>query len=268
MRYSKNDFKKIERVCVKAVLAGGKISHRYFGKIGHMIKGSGVYHAGSVVTSADREAEKAIRKIIRKNYPLHHIVGEEEGGEEGKGVTWFSDPLDGTFNYSRGLEFHGSMVAVCLDGEPVAGAVFMPELKKLYYASKGNGAFLNGKRIRVSKNEVLEKSMAIIPGGPKGGNSSKELYFKIVHNLAPHLAATVSYLVAAMICRVAEGKIDLAGSLSLYPWDFCPPAIIVREAGGVVAYEKGKDWTTRNGNFVAASNRKLLNKAIALLKKK
>jgi myo-inositol-1(or 4)-monophosphatase len=267
MQYSKSDFKKLERVCVKSVLAGGKITHKYFGKTQVLFKDSG-FNAGSVVTRADHEAEKAIRKIIRKAFPHHHLVGEEEGGKEGKGFTWFIDPLDGTFNYSRGLEFHASMVAVCLDGEPVAGAVFMPELKKLYVASKGNGAFLNRKKIRVSKNEVLKKSMAIIPGGPKGDNSSKQIYLRITRNLAPNLAAAVSYLTASMICRVAEGKIDLAVSLSLYPWDFCPQAIIIREAGGVVAYENGKDWTTKNRNFFAASNRKILSQTLALLEKK
>ncbi|MFH1056814.1 MAG: inositol monophosphatase [Candidatus Micrarchaeota archaeon] len=267
MNFTKRDFKALERVCVQAVLAGGRISHKYFGKIGHTLKGNGDYDAGTVVTRADREAETAIRKIIRKHYPSHSIVGEEQGGKEGKGLTWFIDPLDGTFNYSRGLEFHGSMVAVCLDGTPVAGAVFMPELKKLYYASKGNGAFLNGKRIRVSKNEDLKKSLAIIPAGPKGYNSSMGLYLKLVRHLAPKVVAAVSYINAAMICRIAEGSIDLSISLSLYPWDFCPPAIIVMEAGGVVSDEKGGKWTTEKRNFVAASNKKILRQALALLKK-
>ena len=109
------------------------------------------------VTNADLEIEKVLRAKIAERFPEHHILGEEEGGTfPQQGVVWILDPIDGTFSFVNGIPFYSSLIAVCVNGEPVIGSAARPMINWTLTARKGNGAFLNGER--VVNPQILQKS--------------------------------------------------------------------------------------------------------------
>lgn len=212
------------------------------------------------VTEIDKKAENLIIKAIKSNFASHAILGEESSfGEKNNfdrlnnaQYIWLIDPIDGTNNFIRGIDFYCVSVAVFktaevkksknfqyLKGELVAGAVYAPKLKRLYYAEKNKGAYLNGKKIQVSKIKSLEKSL--LSTGFHGKYKMINLdYFKEIIKNSQGIRRMGS--AALDLCHVAEGKIEGYWEFGLHPWDIAAGILIVKEAGGRI--------TDTNGNLI------------------
>ena len=260
-------FKQLENVCVLAAKAGGLKALSFFNKP-YKISFKGKTHDyGSIVTEADFAAEKAVREVISRYFPEHAVIGEEQGGKASKGFTWYIDPVDGTGNFSRGLNEWGCIVGVALDGIPVAGAIHFPSLKKLFRASKGNGAFCNGKKLHTSNRELRDSLVLVSaalnsPYRKKGVYASLEAFGNTMASFRVYGCAAHSALM------LSEGKADFACKFDLYPWDFCGSCVIIREAGGICTNADGKEWTVNDNSFITAANEKLFKQAFPLLKKR
>lgn len=183
------------------------------------------------VTLADKEGECLIRKCIAEKFPADAILGEEEGAspENNSKRRWIIDPVDGTYNFARGIPIFSILLALEVNGEITLGVVHNPALDEIYYAERGNGAFRNGERINVSRVSKIEDSMFLF-GGP---NRILEagLWDGLTHCIAKSYRqrALGDYLNFAY---VFEGKAEATIEVGLYAWDLAPMKIIVEESGG------------------------------------
>jgi myo-inositol-1(or 4)-monophosphatase len=240
------DFLKVAK---EAALAGAKETKSRFGKAEIRSKGHNDF-----VTSADLASEKKIREIILRNFPDHAIAGEEGGlvGSADAECIWYVDPLDGTNNFAFDIPLYGTSVGLARKGNAIAGAVCMPEHESLYWAEKGKGAFLNGKKIQVSKRNKLADSCIMLDSsyhklsadGKMGQIESLALSsFKLLN-----LGAAVYN-----ILWVADGRADGVVEFYVHPHDIAAAALILEEAGGVMTKFDGKPWKLVQGP-VAGSN--------------
>lgn len=205
------------------------------------------------VTDSDRQAEREIVREIRKAYPDHAVLGEE-GGASGKSrYQWVIDPIDGTSNFVRGFPHCAVSIAMREDGVTRYGVVYDPIRDELFTASKGGGAYLNDRRIRVSPRPGLPGAL-IASGFPFKQRSRLALQLRMVKALldeAEDLRRTGS--AALDLAYVACGRLDGYFEFALQPWDMAAGALMVREAGGVVIdFAGGEDWYA-SGNVIAGN---------------
>lgn len=204
----------------------------------------------SPVTEIDQETERRIRSAIENVYPQDGIEGEEHGIDKKENSrNWVVDPIDGTKNYLRGVPIWGTLIALCVEDQPVMGVVSAPSLHRRWWASKGNGAFLNGKQIHVSKIDDLKQAQASFgnmshfePGGFPGG--LERLNSEIAR------ARGIGDFWSHML--VAEGALDCGLDPIVEPYDIAPLKIIVEEAGGTFTDFHGKD-TIRGGSGLSTN---------------
>jgi myo-inositol-1(or 4)-monophosphatase len=189
-----------------------------------------------IVTEADREVEALIRQRLLDARPGDGFLGEESGGSgEASGITWVVDPIDGTVNYARGIPLYCvSIAAVEAGTDPrawkvVAGAVFVPVLQELYWASLGGGAFLGEQRMQVSTPD----GPALLATGFGYDPSTHEGDIATVASVMP-MARDVRRMGAAAIdlAAVAAGRLDGYFERGLQPWDWAAGSLLVTEAGG------------------------------------
>jgi histidinol-phosphatase len=221
---------------------------------------------GSAVTQADRGVEEMARaKVAASGLPLD-VLGEEMGGGSAKApaldgrARLIIDPIDGTEEFSRGIATFGTLLGIECDGQIVAGMTTAPGLGVRWYAYRGEGAWRNGGRIRVSNIEKLNASMAFTGG--TGANKSPEKIAKMRRLLdaAKHGRSLGGFWQHML---VAEGSIDAALDLHSSPWDLAPLALIVEEAGGRATDVSGKR-SIYSGNLVS-TNGKIHDEVLALL---
>lgn len=233
----------------KACVEAGKIAMNYFQKDFSM-----KYKAPrNIVTQADVECEKRIRKIISAEYPSHGFVGEEEGSHGDMKNFWVVDPIDGTTNFSHGVDQFCHSVALVKSGKIVCGAVYNPVHKKLYTAYAGKGAWLNGNRIRVSAVADLGESL-LISGFPYDAPVLEQKTYKSIASLRGKCHDIRRFGSAALdFCYVAQGVCDGFFEYKLNSWDVAAALLIVREAGGEVTDINGKEATIESGHFLASN---------------
>lgn len=216
-------------VATEAALRAGRIQReRYASGVAVEYKG-----AIDLVTEVDRACELAILEAIRSRYPAHDIVTEETDlARTGSRHVWFVDPLDGTVNFAHSYPFFCVSVALAVDGEVVAGAVFDPVRDELFTAEKGAGAHVNGRRLRVTTASRLIESL-LITGFPY------DLHEKLDERLRPFSrvmgqarAVRRDGSAALDLCYVAAGRADGFWEVMLKPWDMHAGRLIVEEAGG------------------------------------
>jgi myo-inositol-1(or 4)-monophosphatase len=220
-----------------------------------------------VVTKADIISHALLTSAIKKKYPRHGIISEEDKDYNTDAeYVWIIDPLDGTRNYATKTPMYGVIVALAKKEEVILGAIILPEFNELYVARRGKGAFLNGKKIMCSSMKKLEYSY-----GTEGGNQNSKVAY-IYGSLIEHSKKTSFWInttgcgaVASMF--VASGRRDwfitpTAGGV----WDRAAPFIILKEAGCKVTDLKGKEWTTRTESMVAA-NPVLHKELLSVIKK-
>jgi len=208
------------------------------------------------VSNVDRESEAAIIEVLHKAYPDHAILGEEQGlsvtSESGE-YTWLIDPLDGTLNYLRGIPHFCISIALKKGRHIEHGVIIDPVRNEEWVASRGGGAHLNGKRIRVSKTQRL--SGAILSTGlPPGAKDRLDPHMDIVKQMTSACLAIRRQGSAALdLAYTAAGRIDGYWEMGLQTWDIAAGSLLVKEAGGFVSDLQGGDGYLDSGDVVAGN---------------
>lgn len=223
-----------------------------------------------VVTQADLISNKLIMNAIKKKHPNHGIISEEEKNhQENADYVWIIDPLDGTRNYSTGFPIYGVIIALAKktkkEHEVIMGAVYLPELKELYFASKGKGASLNNEKIKITNNN-FEHSYGVINSVLHKGETIKTYQKLISYSKKKPFWINVYGCAALQTTIVAAGKRDWTIISNIGGvWDVAGPYIILKEAGAKVTNIKGKPWTLKDSNMIAG-NAKVHTEIMKILK--
>jgi len=187
------------------------------------------------VTEVDRAAESAVIEILRKAYPDHAILAEESGASGASEYTWVIDPLDGTTNFIHGFPQYAVSIALRHRGAITQAVVYDPARNELFTASKGRGAFLNDRRIRVSKRAHLRDAL-VGTGFPFKEIAHIEQYLRMLEDVMRASAGVRRAGAAALdLAYVAAGRLDGFWELGLSPWDMAAGALLIFEAGGLVS---------------------------------
>ena len=210
------------------------------------------------VTEVDKAAEAAIIETLQEAYPGYAILAEESGetagrpGRDGE-YQWIIDPLDGTTNFIHGLPQYAISIALAKNGVIEQAVVYDPNSNELFTASKGAGAFLNERRIRVSRRSKLQESL-IGTGFPYRMFDHIDTYLAIFKELAQKTAGQRRPGAASLdLCYVACGRYDGFWEFGLSPWDMAAGALIVSEAGGLISDLAGDANYLQSGNVVAGT---------------
>ena len=219
------------------------------------------------VTEVDQAAENIIIETLLAAYPGHAILAEESGrahGAKDSEYLWIIDPLDGTTNFIHGLPVYAVSIALAHRGQVQQAVVYDPTRNDLFYASKGRGAFLNDKRLRVSKRLRLAESL-IGTGFPfrKGDNFKR--YLQMFEDVMQHCAGLRRPGAAALdLCYVASGYYDGFFETGLNPWDIAAGSLMITEAGGLIGNFTGEaDYLYQRE--VVAGNPKVYAQLVSML---
>jgi len=210
------------------------------------------------VTEVDRAAEDAIVAILLEAYPGHGILAEESGrahGARDSDYVWIVDPLDGTTNFIHGFPVYAVSIGLAYRGQVQQAVVYDPSRNDLFYASRGRGAFLNDRRLRVSKRTRIADAL-IGTGFPfrKGDNFKR--YLKMFEEVMQSCAGLRRPGAAALdLCYVAAGWYDAFFETGLSPWDVAAGSLIVSEAGGLVGNFTGESDFLYQREVVAGNPR-------------
>jgi myo-inositol-1(or 4)-monophosphatase len=226
------------QVLKAAALAGGRILAAKFGKVGYTLKGR-----ANLLTEADLASQKAVIGLIRKAFPADGFLAEESPAEETPNRRlWIIDPLDGTTNYAHGFPAAAVSIAFAEKGVVKAGGVLDPFRGELFLAEKGRGAFLNGRRLRVTKTPVLSRSLLVTGFGYDRAEKAEFYcgffaeFMKLSHDVRRMGAASLDF------CWLAAGRTDGYWEFGLKPWDVAAGGLILREAGGKTSDFSGRPW--------------------------
>ncbi|NAZ38321.1 inositol monophosphatase family protein [Rubellimicrobium sp. CFH 75288] len=240
-------------VMVRTVRKVGRQLLRDFGEVEKLqvsVKGPGDF-----VSRADRQAEQALREALREARPTYGFVGEEGGETRGEDPTrrWIVDPLDGTTNFLHGLPHWAVSVALEHKGQIVAGVVHDPVKDETFWAEKGEGAWLNESRIRVSGRSRLSEAL-FATGIPFGARDGLPQLLQDLARLMPECAGVRRMGSAALdLAYVAAGRYEGFWERALLPWDMAAGLLIVQEAGGLVeAVAEGRK-PLEDGSVIAAN---------------
>ncbi|MGL4861247.1 MAG: inositol-1-monophosphatase [Enterobacteriaceae bacterium] len=207
------------------------------------------------VTNVDRNAEQAIIEVIRKAYPQHTIIGEECGELQGEqaDTQWIIDPLDGTSNFVKRFPHFAVSIAVRVKGRTEVGVVYDPMLNELFTTVRGQGAQLNGYRLRSSPVKNLQGTI-LATGFPFRLKQHSHAYLGMVDKLFIECADFRRTGSAALdLAYVAASRVDGFFEIGLKPWDFAAGELLVREAGGLVCDFVGGHNHYLSGNIVAGN---------------
>jgi histidinol-phosphatase len=227
---------------------------------------------GSEVTEADHEAERIMREMIKRVYPAHDILGEEFGGDErtSNECCWVLDPIDGTASFALGLPTFGTLVALCINGEPVVGVINFPAMGEMVYAAKGKGCWFESRtatatRLHVGVPVRLSKAMISV----SGIHNSDLVSEKAPYALTPLILQTkklrfISDCVQhALVC---QGRLHAAIDTKMHPWDIAALVPCVEESGGVASSLSGqRDGIVFAGSLLTSCDRVLHDQIIELL---
>jgi myo-inositol-1(or 4)-monophosphatase len=253
-------------VMTAAALKAGRGLKRDFGEVENLqvsVKGPGDF-----VSAADRKAEKTLFEELSKGRPGYCFVMEESGEVEGtdKSHTWYIDPLDGTTNFLHGLPLFAISIGLAREGQMVAGLVYNPISDDIYIAEKGQGAYLNNRRLRVAARRNMGESL-IGCGIPHLGKEKDHPRFAAEFAAVMARVSNLRRLGAAALdlCFVASGSYDGYWERNLKPWDVAAGILIVREAGGFVTDVDGGSEILAKGS-ICAGNEAIHSQLLALLR--
>ena len=254
----------IVNTAVKAARRAGTVIVRHLDRLDSLTvekKGRADY-----VSEVDRMAEAEILNVIKLAYPEHSILAEESGSVIGDDFQWIIDPLDGTTNFLHGFPHFSVSIALSHKGAVQHGVIFDPLRNELFTASRGQGAHLNDRRIRVSNTSHLEHAL-LATGFP----------YKILNQLDEWLKTFETFLrktsgvrragsAALDLAHVAAGRFDGFWEAGLSPWDMAAGTLLIREAGGLVCDFNGDQDFLNTGNIVAA-NPKIFDAILTVVRK-
>jgi len=205
------------------------------------------------VTEVDKAAEAAIIGVLQEAYPDHAILAEESGASGDPETVWIIDPLDGTTNFIHGFPQYAISIAQQHKGVLQHAVVYDPTKNELFTASRGAGAFLNERRIRVSKRAKLDEVL-LGTGFPFRYFEHVDAYLGIFRDMMHKTAGVRRPGAAALdLAWVAAGRIDGFWELGLSPWDMAAGALIITEAGGLVGDLTGEPNYLDTGNIVGGN---------------
>ena len=218
------------------------------------------------VTEVDKAAEEIIIRVLRKTYPNHQMIGEESGiSKEGDNdYVWIIDPLDGTTNFIHNIPHFCISIALRYKNKLEQAVIYDPIRSEIFTASRGHGATLNERKIRISQCQKLEKAL-IGTGFPFRDPEYFEEYFSMFKRIFPQTAGIRRLGSAALdLAYVAAGRLDGYFEANLKPWDMAAGVLLVKEAGGLISDYEAKENYLQTGNIVAANPKifKALLKAI------
>ena len=207
-----------------------------------------------LVTEVDRLSEALIVKKIRDSFPDHGILTEESPEMvNGSSFRWIVDPIDGTTNYSHGYPAFSVSIALEMQGRIRLGAVYNPMLEELFIAEKGAGAFLNGRRLKVSQTAELSRSL-LATGFPydirEDRNNNINYFVSMILNAQ---AVRRAGSAALDLAYLAAGRFDGFWELKLLPWDIAAGWLLVEEAGGVVTDLHGAPFDLHSPHILASN---------------
>ena len=251
MRLNSPQINLITRACEKA----SRYLIRDFGEIENLqvsTKGPGDF-----VTSADKRTEKILIDELQKAHPEYGIITEETGiiNKSNLKNRWIIDPIDGTMNFLNGIPQFAISIGYEEEGEIKCGVIFNPIMNEMFCAEKGNGAFLNNSRIRVSNKKNIKDSL-IVTGGPKGASKIKDKIFSEYINVSKNVSNVRKFGSAALdVAYVACGRFDGYWQRELNFWDIAAGIIILKEAGGFVDFfEEDKNNPIKKNIIASNSN--------------
>ncbi len=209
------------------------------------------------VSEVDHMAEQAIIQTLLEAYPRHAILAEESGASSAAGVDseyqWIIDPLDGTTNFLHGMPQYAVSIALLHRGQLSQAVVYDPARNDLYTASRGRGAFLNERRIRVSRRDRLQGSL-IGTGFPYRDFTHLDAYMGMFRDLVQKTAGLRRPGSASLdLAWVAAGRMDGFFEIGLSPWDIAAGCLLILEAGGLVSDFTGEENYLQSGHVVAGS---------------
>ena len=207
------------------------------------------------VTTADKKAEEVLVAGLTKARPRFGFLLEEGGKIEGADTSnrWIIDPLDGTTNFLHGIPHFSISIALERDGEPVAGVIYEPITDQMFWSEKGQGAYLNGRRIRVSARRRLEESL-FATGIPFAGKQDHDRFLSQLKAVMAVSAGVRRFGSAALdLAYVAAGRYEGFWEFGLHPWDIAAGIVLVREAGGFVT-DIGGGGMMESGEILAAND--------------
>jgi len=252
-------------VAIKAARAAGAIINRAaldLDRLKISVKGPNDF-----VSEVDRAAEAAIIDTLLHAYPGHGILAEESGREHGakdSEYTWIIDPLDGTTNFLHGLPIYAVSIGLVHRGVVQQGVVYDPARNDLFFASRGRGAFLNDRRLRVSKRIRLSDSL-VGTGFPFRRGDNFERYVQMFQTVMQHCAGVRRPGAAALdLCYVAAGWYDGFFETGLSPWDVAAGSLLVTEAGGLIGNFTG-DADYLHQREIVAGTPKVYGQLVQLL---
>ena len=264
MRLNSPQINLLTKACLKA----SRSLIRDFGEVENLqvsTKGPGDF-----VTSADRRTEKILIDELQKAHPEFGIVTEESGiiNKSNKKNRWIIDPIDGTMNFLNGVHQFAISIGYEEEGEIKCGVIFNPILNEMFLAEKGNGAYLNNKRIRVSNKKKIKDAL-VVTGGPKGSSKIKDKIFSEYINVSNNVSNVRKFGSAALdMAYVACGRFDGYWQRELNYWDIAAGIIILKEAGGFVDFfDENVDVPLKKNILATNSNiheelRGLINKKV------
>lgn len=252
----------IINIASKAAIQAGRTIRRAFDNIDKVeIQSKG---QNNFVTEIDKKSEREICHVLQKSYPDYGIIAEESGQYGPQDNVWIIDPLDGTTNFIHNLPHFSVSIALKQNDIIEHGVIYDPMRDELFTASRGQGAQLNGRRIRVSKRPSLEGAL-VGTGLMFGRDYNIATLLKLAKTFYPQVAGYRRAGSATLdLAYVAAGRLDAFWESSLQPWDVAAGSLIVREAGGLVTDLNGEDNFLNSGDILVA-NPKLFQQVLSIL---
>ncbi|MDP8253050.1 MAG: inositol monophosphatase family protein [Candidatus Kaelpia aquatica] len=207
----------------------------------------------NLVTEVDRKSEEIIKSYLLKKYPDFNFVGEESGGDADSEYCWLVDPIDGTNNFSHTFPVFCVSIALLKDKKPVLGVIYDPTRKEVFSAISKDGAYLNGKRISVSKIDQISRSL-VATGFHYEFKDQADTNIEHCSNFIYHTQGVRRCGAAALdLAYVASGRLDGFWELGLNPWDTAAGILLIEEAGGKVTQMDGEVFSPFYPNIVSSN---------------
>lgn len=248
------NFSDLTLAALETAKKAGELLRKGFDTSFHIDSKEGRYN---LVTEYDTKAESLIIDSIQKTFPTHAFLSEECGAKGSGDITWVIDPIDGTVNFARAIPAFSISIAATQNNQILSGVVYAPMTNELFVAEKGKGAYLNDKRLSVSKTTSLSEVL-IATGFPYNLEENPRGAIDIFTKFA-RLGTPLRRIGSAAIdlAYLAAGRFDGFWEVSLKPWDFAAALLLVEEAGGILTDFQGKPYTKLTEGPVLASNRHL-----------
>ncbi len=240
-------------IAIRAARSAGRIIMRAYDRRDELVVTS--KQRNDFVSEVDQAAEAAIIHELHSKFPHHAILAEESGKQDGNEFEWMIDPLDGTTNYLHGFPQFAISIGLRYRGQMQQAVVYDPLREELFTASRGGGALLNDRKIRVAQRRDLDGAL-IGTGIPFRDQSQLTTYLKMLEVMVKDTAGIRHPGSAALdFAYVAAGRLDGFWELGLLPWDFAAGVLLITEAGGTVTDLAGGERYFETGNVVAGNLR-------------